>query len=124
MPRAKEIDQVAISPDGKQVAYMTGGELSIIPQGGGSGRTITVDGKLSLRDVSWSRDSTQITFIADLSGDIPSAQIFTATLDGSAPVKRAEVKGYASMPSFLQTASGSHYFLLRTYPVSRARCNP
>jgi len=110
MPRTKEIDQAAISPDGTQVAYITGGELSIIPQSGGSARTITVDGKLSLRDVSWSRDSKQIAFIADLSGDIPSAQIFTAALDGTAPVKRAEVKGYASLPSF--SPDGSRLALL------------
>src|SRR5206468_4324714 len=59
-----------------------------------------VEGKLALHDVSWSRDSKQIAFIADLAGDIPDAQIFTAALDGSAPVKRVEVKGYAAVPAF------------------------
>jgi dipeptidyl aminopeptidase/acylaminoacyl peptidase len=100
MPHAKQFDQAAISPDGAQVAYIRGGELSIVPASGGAALSIAVEGKLELRDVSWSRDCKQIAFIADLAGDVPAAQVFTAALDGSAPVKRAEVKGYAATPTF------------------------
>jgi dipeptidyl aminopeptidase/acylaminoacyl peptidase len=110
MPRAKDIDQAAISPDGTQVAYIIGGELAIIPASGGTARPITVEGKLALRDVSWSRDSSQIAFIADLVGEVPAARVFTAALDGSAPVKRAELKGYAATPSF--SPDGSKLALL------------
>jgi dipeptidyl aminopeptidase/acylaminoacyl peptidase len=110
MPQVKQIDQAAISPDGKQVAYIIGGELTVISAAGGSARPIAVEGKLALRDVSWSRDSKQIAFIADLAGDIPAAQIFTAALDGSAPVKRVEVKGYAAVPAF--SPDGSKLALL------------
>jgi len=99
MPQVKQIDQAAISPDGKQVAYIIGGELTVIPTIGGSAHPITVEGKLAVRDLSWSRDSRQIAFIADLAGDVPAAQVFTAALD-SAPVKRVEVKGYAATPTF------------------------
>jgi len=105
MPHAKRIDQTAISPDGTQVAYIIGGELSVIPANGGTARAIVVEGKLELRDVCWSRDSKQIAFIADLAGDVPAAQVFTATLDAGVPVKRAELKGYASAPSFSRDAS-------------------
>ena len=100
MPHAKSIEQVAISPDGAQIAYIVGGEISIIPAAGGPARTIPVEGKLSARDVAWSPDSKQIVFLADLSGDVPAAQLWTAALDGSAPVKRADLKGYAATPSF------------------------
>jgi len=100
MPQAKSIAQVAISPDGSQIAYIVAGEISIIPASGGTVRTITVEGKLSARDVAWSPDSKQIVFLADLSGDIPAAQLWTAALDGTAPVKRGDLKGYASAPSF------------------------
>jgi dipeptidyl aminopeptidase/acylaminoacyl peptidase len=110
MPKTKEIDQAAISPDGKQVAYIIAGELSIVPASGGNARVIAIEGKLGPRDVSWSRDSKQIAFIADLAGDIPAAQIFTAALDGSAPVKRAELKGYAAAPTF--SPDGSRLALL------------
>jgi dipeptidyl aminopeptidase/acylaminoacyl peptidase len=100
MPHAKSIEQVAISPDGAQIAYIVGGEISIIPAAGGPTRTIPVEGKLSARDVAWSPDSKQIVFLADLSGDVPAAQLWTVALDGSAAVKRADLKGYAAVPSF------------------------
>src|ERR1700686_353414 len=68
MPHAKQIDQASISPDGTQVAYIMGGELALLPSSGGRARTIAVEGKLALRDLCWSRDSSQIAFIADLGG--------------------------------------------------------
>jgi len=110
MPVAKTIDQAAISPDGTQVAYIVEGQLAIVPATGGTARPIAVEGKLALRDVAWAADSKQIAFIADLAGDVPSAQVWTSAADGSAPVKRAEVKGYAAAPSF--SPDGSKLALL------------
>jgi dipeptidyl aminopeptidase/acylaminoacyl peptidase len=118
MPHAKRFDEAAISPDGAQVAYILGGALAVISANGGTARPIMVEGKLDLRDVSWSRDSKQIAFIADLAGDVTSAQIFTAGLDGRAPVKRAEVKGYASAPTF--SPDGSRLALLFVKDMPRA----
>ena len=89
MPHAKRIDQTAISPDGTQVAYIIDGELAVMPANGGTARPIAVEGKLELRDVCWSRDSKQVAFIADLAGDVPAAQVFSAALDGSAPVPKS-----------------------------------
>jgi dipeptidyl aminopeptidase/acylaminoacyl peptidase len=100
MPHAKKIDQVAISPDGTQFAYIVEGELTLESLSGGTPHPVSVDGKLLLREVSWSTDSKQITFLADLAGDIPIAQVWTASLDGSAPVKHAELKGYVQTPRF------------------------
>jgi len=102
MPHAKKIDQVAISPDGTKVAYVVDGQLTVTPVGGGSGfpLAISVEGKLSLREVTWSADSKQLAFLADLPGDIPAAQVWTVATDGSAPAKRAELKGYAQTPRF------------------------
>lgn len=100
MPHVERITQAAISPDGSQIAYIIGGELSVIPVPGGSPRAVPVEGKLAARDVAWSPDSKQLVFLADLSGDVPAAQLWTAALDGSSPVKRADLKGYASAPAF------------------------
>ena len=51
MPKVKEIDQATISPDGAQVAFIIGGELSVMPSKGGTVRSIAVDGKLMSSDV-------------------------------------------------------------------------
>jgi dipeptidyl aminopeptidase/acylaminoacyl peptidase len=102
MPRAKKIDQIALSPDGTQVAYTVDGELMVVALSNADAHpsSISVEGKLPLRDLAWSADSKQIAFLADLPGDVPLAQLWSATLDGSAPVKRAELKGYAQTPRF------------------------
>jgi dipeptidyl aminopeptidase/acylaminoacyl peptidase len=100
MPHAKRIGQVALSPDGTQVAYFVKGELAVIPVSGGPSRAIAVEGKLPLRDVAWSADSKRLAFIADLPGEVPAAQVWIVGADGSAPVKHAELKGYAESPRF------------------------
>jgi dipeptidyl aminopeptidase/acylaminoacyl peptidase len=102
MPQAKKIDQVTISPDGTRVAYIANDELSVVLLSGGPSRPIAVEGKLPLREVSWSADSKQVAFIADLPGDVPAAQIWTAAInDGIGTLaKRAELKGYVQNPRF------------------------
>jgi dipeptidyl aminopeptidase/acylaminoacyl peptidase len=110
MPHARKIDQVAISPDGTQVACIVDGELTVRALSGGAAHAISVDGKLPLREVSWSADGKQLAFLADLPGDVPSAQLWTAAADGSAPLQRAELKGYAENPRF--SPDGSKLALL------------
>ncbi len=102
MPVAKQIDQVAISPDGTQVAYIVDEQLMVASVSGGAPRAISVEGKLPLREAAWSADSKQLAFLADLPGDMPAAQVWTVAIDGSgsAPAKRAELKGYAQTPGF------------------------
>lgn len=100
MPHAVKIDQVAISPDRTQVAYIVDGQLTVTPVRGGSLRAIALEDKLPLREVTWSADSKQLAFLADLPGDTPVAQIWTAVVDSGATVKRAELKGYVQTPRF------------------------
>jgi hypothetical protein len=52
MPHAKRIDQVALSPDGTKVAFISDGELSVVPANGGSSHTLDVEANLPLRDVA------------------------------------------------------------------------
>ena len=100
MPHAKKIDRVALSPDGTQVAYIVNGELTVVAANGGSPRAIAVDGHLPLREAAWSSDGKRIAFLADLPGDVPAAQVWTAAADGSSPMKHADLKGYAQDPRF------------------------
>jgi dipeptidyl aminopeptidase/acylaminoacyl peptidase len=116
MPHAKKIDQVAISPNGAQIAYIVNGELSVTPTAGGSSRAISVVGKLPLREVTWSADSQRIAFVADLPGDVPAAQVWTAAIDGSAPVKHADLKGYVQSPRFAPNGSALAVLFIEGMP--------
>src|SRR5579872_6096844 len=117
MPHAKSIQQAAISPDGRQVAYIFGGELRVASASGDQSRIISIEGKLPVRDVAWSPDSKQVVFLSDLKGDVPSAELWTAPIDGSAPVKRGDLKGYAAAPTF--SPDGSKLALLFTEGLPR-----
>jgi hypothetical protein len=44
MRHARKIDQVALSPDGTQVAFIVNGQLAVIPADGGSSHAIAVEG--------------------------------------------------------------------------------
>ena len=83
-----------------EVAYIVDKKLTVTNVAGQSSQAIAVEGGLPIRNVAWSADSKRIAFIADLPGDVPSAQIWTAAADGSTPVKHAELKGYVQAPRF------------------------
>jgi dipeptidyl aminopeptidase/acylaminoacyl peptidase len=117
MPHAKRISDVALSPDGAQVAYIVDEKLSVIPTTGGDAKSIAVEGNLALRDVAWSADSKRLAFIADLASDVPAAQLWIASLDGSTPTKHAELKGYVQTPRF--SPDGSKLSVLFTEGLPR-----
>ncbi len=83
LPSVKKIDQVAISPDGAEVAYIVEGQLSVATVADGTSHRIAADQKLAARDVAWSADSRHITWLSDLAEDAPASQLWTALADGS-----------------------------------------
>ena len=116
MPHAKRISEAAISPDGDRVAYIVDGEITIVAADGDSDRAVAVPNKLKVRSTAWSADGRQIVFLADLPGDTPASQVWTAALDGSAPVQHAEVKGYAQQPRFSPDGSKISFLFIENMP--------
>lgn len=100
MPRAKMIDEAVLSPDGSRVAYIVHGQLTVATLDSNESHSIEVDGKLELRAAAWSPDSKQLAFLADVPGEAPSAQLWTAPVGGGAPTKRADLKGNADAVTF------------------------
>ena len=124
MPHAKREGQVALSPDGTKVAYFTDRKLAITPASGGSTQAIAVEGNLPLRDVAWSADSKRIAFIADLPGDVPAAQVWTAPAEGSAPKKHAELNGYVQAPRFSPDGSKLAVLFIEGMPRAAGPLQP
>ena len=100
LPPVKKIDQVAISPDGSQVAYIVEGGLSVVAVTGGTPLRIAPDQKGAVRDVTWSADSRHIAWLADSPGNVPSSQLWAASPDGSSLVPLAALRGYAQTPRY------------------------
>jgi len=100
LPQIKKIDQVAISPDGTKLMYIVEGELSIAAVGGGEGRRVATEPKLTARDAAWSPDSKEVVWLADLPGELPASQLWVSAATGADAVKLADLKGYAEAPRY------------------------
>jgi dipeptidyl aminopeptidase/acylaminoacyl peptidase len=98
LPKIKRIEQVAISPDGKQVAAIVEGQLSMSSADGGDSRTIPLANHLHAREVAWSNDSKKLVIVADLEGEIPEGSVWI--YDGTAAKRVVELRGYVQTPRF------------------------
>jgi dipeptidyl aminopeptidase/acylaminoacyl peptidase len=99
LPEVKTIDQVAISPDGAQVAYIVAGELSVASIANGEAHRVA-SSQNATREVTWSADSHYIAWLNDLPGDKPASQLWSASADGSDLTQRATFEGYAQTPRY------------------------
>jgi dipeptidyl aminopeptidase/acylaminoacyl peptidase len=124
MPRAKTIQEAAISPDGRRVAYIVSGQLTVVQLESSASHAIEVDGKLELRDAAWSPDSKQLVFFADLVGEAPSAQLWTAPVDGGTPTKRADLKGNAAAATFSPDGSKVAFLFIEGMPRQSGPLQP
>ncbi|MGC2196168.1 MAG: S9 family peptidase [Terriglobales bacterium] len=100
LPAIKKIDQVVISPDGAQVAYIVDGELSVAAVAGGGPHRIAAEQKMAARDVAWSADSRYIAWLCDLPGEVPASQLWAGSADGGSLIKLADLQGYAETPRY------------------------
>ena len=72
LPSVKSIDQVAISPDGSQVAYIVAGELFVAAASDGASHRIAPD-QNTIREVTWSADSRHLAWLCDVPGEKPAS---------------------------------------------------
>jgi dipeptidyl aminopeptidase/acylaminoacyl peptidase len=99
----KTFDQTAISPDGKQVAWVEitkeGSAIFISAVSGGAPRRVTAGGQ-SESAVAWSPDSKQIAFLSD-AGNPGQLQLYVVNAAApSAPRKLTSVKGFLASPGW------------------------
>jgi dipeptidyl aminopeptidase/acylaminoacyl peptidase len=99
LPSTARIDQVAISPDGAQVAYIVEGELSVTALSDETTTRIAPE-QTKTREVTWSADSRRLAWLTDLPGDKPAAQLWTASADGNGALQVTVLNGYAETPRY------------------------
>jgi len=116
LPSINKIDQAAISPDGTRVAYIVSGQLSVATIADGASHAIASGPDIAARDLAWSADSRNLTWLNDLPGDAPSAQLWSASADGSALVKLADLKGYSQTPRYAPDGKRVSVLFIRDMP--------
>lgn len=98
----KSFDQTAISPDGKQVAWVEitkeGSAIFISATTGGTPRRITAGGK-SESAVAWSPDSKQMAFFSDATKP-GQPQLYVVSAAAGSPRKLTGVKGFLASPGW------------------------
>ncbi|MXN17810.1 amidohydrolase family protein [Pseudooceanicola sp. GBMRC 2024] len=90
--RAVGILHPAISPDGRQIAFVALGDLHLVPVSGGVPRNLTRDSAL-VADPAWSPDGRQLAYSSDLGGGLP--QLWIRDLESG---KARQVTGMATQP--------------------------
>jgi dipeptidyl aminopeptidase/acylaminoacyl peptidase len=116
--RGTSIGQVAISPDGKRLAWFQGGEIRVAPfvnlgQSQGPQRQVLVAGVESQRvtaasptqpcsesDFVWSPDSAALVFLADCAESDGQMDLYLTRLDGNSVKRLTNLRGYVHEPAF------------------------
>jgi dipeptidyl aminopeptidase/acylaminoacyl peptidase len=108
--RGRRIEQVAISPDGKKVAWVQGaardeGEIRI-----GSVNDLTKSERVTAAakqdqfcheaELAWAPDSTSLAFFSDCADPDHQADLYLTRLDGKPARRLTTLKGYEGAPVF------------------------
>src|SRR5438128_1718668 len=102
---------IALSPDGKNVAWVQSTAATTAKQtyfrgtaGDASATTIDVEanGERKDADPAWSPDSKTLTFFSTAGEKNDQRQLWTVNADGSAPKKLTHLGGYAARPRWSQ----------------------
>jgi dipeptidyl aminopeptidase/acylaminoacyl peptidase len=102
--RARTIAQVAVSPDGKRVAWLQAGEIRIAPLDHfDQSKPVVIAGpgkSCSASEFVWSPNSSSIAFLSDCADPGEQSNLFLSHLDASPALRLSDLHGYADAPAF------------------------
>ena len=109
LTRGRGIAEVAISPDGKRLAWTEGArgaEVILLAPIDNLNKTerLTAAAKPGQRchdsEIAWAPDSKALAFFSDCAQPGAEADLYLSRLDGSAPRRLTELNGYVQSPAF------------------------
>lgn len=120
---AKQFEQVAISPDGKKVAWVEeikpgAGAIYVAPAAGGAPQRITAGAAAhDENSIAWSPDSRRIAFLSDAAKP-GQAELYVIGAAGGAAVKLTSGRGFFASPGW--SPDGKTIAVLFTENAERA----
>jgi dipeptidyl aminopeptidase/acylaminoacyl peptidase len=109
LERGRSIGQVAVSPDGKRLAWIDGGrdggDILVAPlEDLQKSERVTAASKPDEHcqegEIAWKPDSKALAFFSDCAHPGDQDDLYLSRLDGSAAKKLTELKGYEEAPAF------------------------
>jgi dipeptidyl aminopeptidase/acylaminoacyl peptidase len=103
--RAQTISQIAVSPDGKRLAWLDRGEIRVAPLGNlGQSQRVTAapspDGSCTESDLVWSPDSAALAFFSDCADLGGQSDLYLSHLDGNPSRRLSSLHGYVNALAF------------------------
>lgn len=103
--RGRSIGQVAVSPDGKRLAWIEDGEIRVAPLGAiDNSRQITAatatESSCNEDDFAWSPDSSALAFFSDCANPGEQADLYLVAPGVNPPRRLTELHGYVGLPAF------------------------
>ncbi len=103
--RARMIGQVAVSPDGKRLAWVVGNEIRVAPiDNPAAGQRVTAaavpDQQCAESGLAWSPDSATLVFSSDCAQPGEQLDLYLSHLDGNVPQRLTALHGDVASPAF------------------------
>jgi dipeptidyl aminopeptidase/acylaminoacyl peptidase len=107
--RARTIAQVAVSPDGKRIAWLEAGQIRVAPIDDLAHSQPVTDAapgtSCNSSDLIWSPDSAYIAFLSDCADPGGQPDLYLSHLDGSRAHRISQLRGFVDAPAFSPDAT-------------------
>jgi dipeptidyl aminopeptidase/acylaminoacyl peptidase len=107
--RGRSVGQVAVSPDGKRVAWIEGmrdgGDIVVAPFNDLKNTqhvsaAAQLDQHCAENDITWAPDAKSLAFFSDCAKPGEQADLYLSRLDGTPARRLTELRGYVNQPAF------------------------